>query len=480
MTTPGCRYHRLVGRQRITRGILGLLGIAGIMAACASPALRQLEDLARLSTPTSGASAISLTPLETRDGTLYAISLRKAEDEVRRTLENQQRPAAPLLFGGLTDIVGYRWDADKKDLLLIGKVGTGPKLMLDQFVTALRLGQQDFVGMSLVPADPTDLDSDHRVVVFPPEAEDTILLAPAIVLDHRLKGQAMSQVGDHYRRELRECSGSRPAALGTLAFLVLVPAKPELAYDKTPNGFTVWVRKADILLRPSRSLQADPAASQAEDSALDEFATDATRRLEMLKEGDPVVKQVHSLFVLVLLSQLLRAEQLPFDFGYWLSESGYPATPFPTPRMLPGFRAQRITATCWGRPYAETEYGGVTTERRVWGGVVLAYKQYLAEFRPDLAARLQVSGAQPLGEGGWSMSTVTSMTSNVFPPTTLPEIWLPPAAIQQLLSPATSAMWSPGMTSTGIPTLPGQPAIRSPVCTTTTGGPFGSLQTICY
>jgi hypothetical protein len=445
---------------RISRRRLLALGstlLPGVLAGCSATSVRELEHGTRLATPTAGDAAVPTAACGPPP--LRALSLREAEAAVRRTQASATPGVPPLLLGGFTDLHGYRWDAAKSDVLLIGSVGEGPRLLVDQFASALRVGHHDFVGMTLVPVRP-DPHSDHRVITFPREIEDTLFAAPLVAADHDAKRRAAVDVVDRYRRDPLRCGGSPSAGAGLPALVVFTPGPPALEFSRDSGGHTVWIRRVDIRLLPGLTIAGAAKAPLPEDSALAAFAADFTARFDQLRRGDPVLKQLHNMYVLFLLAQLLRAELRQaelrsYDPGFWLSE--YPVRRVALPRLLPGISPYTETRTCWGRPYAPTEYSAMTVRRIVWGGVLIAYRQYL----------VGTDGVQPaaplrgdLAPVGASVTTEIWRATVSMPSPSLPEIRLPEAARQALMAPfrADYPILSPGIPGPNLPTIPQTPA----------------------
>jgi hypothetical protein len=85
------------------------------------------------------------------------------------------------------------------------------------------------------------------------------------------------------------------------------------------------------------------------------------------------------IYKLFLLAKLLiaekDAEQITYDFSFWLTE--YPLKPYPTPRELPGLKNRAIEPMCWVPPH---KYDGVKLTWKFSGGILLAYAPYLLDF----------------------------------------------------------------------------------------------------
>lgn len=365
---------------------------------------------------------------------LHIVSLRQLERELKSAHAGRKLSGEPVTLGRLTDILGVQWDSVHKDIKLIGEVGQGPPILVDQFVPALRTGHHAAVLMTLRSKNPTQPDSVQRVHVSPPELEGTLFLDSLSKADYDAKRRAQEYLATHYREEIKRCSASTTGSEELPhTRIVLLPAKPKLKVEKNGETFTVWIHKLDIILLPAQDL----VASSGKDPnplppghPLRDFAVDFTKRFGELERQYPIYKQLHNMYKLFLIAQLLRGLQLPYDFSFWLSE--YPLKPYPTDREFPGLKPKTVKHTCWGWPYAETEYSGVTRVRQIWGGVIIAYYQYFPDLFPDHELVLP----EDIGASITQLSSISRTTA--LPPIislSLPEIRLslPASAVQAIL-----------------------------------------------
>ncbi len=352
--------------------------LLGALVACTAVHIAAPDQpLGRLLQPPAPVSGvIPAVPMPTGDASAsfpyYMVSLREVERSVKSVLARGGLVDEPLALGRLTDIWGYRMD--DKGVHLIGAIGEGTPILIEQVAAAFRISHHEAIGMSLVPENPAQPASPQKVVVFPPELEDTRLIAPLIVRDYQVKNEIFQVLNARYQNEIKRCSESRAASREvTLARVVFLPDEPVLELERDDKGLTVWIRKADVVLTPEHDLLAASgqlAGSLPPDPALSGFTKDFNRRFP----ASPLDYEVQNIFKLFLVAQLLHAEQLPDDLRFWLAE--YPLPRYPTPRELPGFAPKTFARTCYGRPYAPTEYQGVRRERQLWGGVIIAYRQY--------------------------------------------------------------------------------------------------------
>jgi len=420
-------------RSSLSLLVINLLLVGMALVACTATHVRaqkphQLERVVQRPSPTTALRIISAVRLDTVGPSgcpLYMVSLQQAEREVKKALAHGRVTGEPLPLGGLTKLVGYRWDPVRNDLQLIGEIcANSPVLILaDQFVEALQRGHYEAVGMTLIPKDPTRSDSVHLVHAFPADLADTHFLASLIPGDYKAKELALGvkpsvkDVATRYHDEIKRCQVSTASSRGiTPARIFFLPVEPVLEVERTGEGFTRWIRKADIILQPERDVIAASgqvtSSSLPPDPALSDFAEEFTRRFTELEREFPAFQQLHTMYEVFLVAQLLHAEQLaeqlPYDLSFWLSE--YPLKRYPTPRELPGFKPKRIKHTCWGRPYTNTEYSGLRVERQVWGGVIIGYQHFPAFWHGR--------GLQPPANIGASVSVTGNSTT--LPAPTLP------------------------------------------------------------
>lgn len=397
---------------------------------------------------TVGAQPIRPSP------TLVTISLRALEAEVRTALArgNLNVDAMPIR---LSEVVGYRWDAVRKDIQVIGPAGDdATSIRVGQLVEALRTGHYDAIGMTLIPADFTRPDSRQRVVVFPKELRDTRLVEPLIAADYEAKRMATDALVTHHRVAFESCLGSPRSSKEVMtARIMFLPADPVLELeDEGAAGFTTRFQ-ADVILRPARDLVlADDVVNVQlpPDAPLAEFATQFTSDFAQLESRYPDFRRLHATYEMVLLANLLRAERVPWASDFWLSE--FPLKAHLTPRELPSLQPTRLQHTCWGQPY---EYGGARTERQIWGGVIVSYGDWLSRVahtraalhRSDLGASVGLSSTTqttPLSSRRGDLqsfeisrapelSLVVSISPGV--PSSFADLHfsLPPSAVQVLL-----------------------------------------------
>jgi hypothetical protein len=101
------------------------------------------------------------------------------------------------------------------------------------------------------------------------------------------------------------------------------------------------------------------------------FDSSFNQNISSVRRHYPIFMEMANMFKLFLLSQLLRAEKIPYDFDFWLHE--YPLKPHPTPRELPGFEPVVLQWVCWTPPY---NYEGIIMRRELKGGMLLDYQRY--------------------------------------------------------------------------------------------------------
>lgn len=335
--------------QRATWHLASLLILStllgGLLAACT--AARRYAADAGLE------QAVSAPPAPVRTlGVVHAVSLPQLERQVRQALPWPHPAVAPLTVGGLTDLWGYRWNRERQELELLGEVGEGPPLLVDEFVMALRMGHYPAIGMNLIPQDPLDPASPQLVHVFPPELGETRLVVPLIQAEYTVKTHALQAVAARYRDQGEQCAGRTTTAMAR-ARLFFVPAMPELAFEETPQGFTIQIRQARLMLRAERDVvvaSGTEARPLPPGHPLADFAADFSRRLADLERQEPVYQQLQRTYRLFLIAQLLRKEfqanEIVYDVGFWLHD--YPVAPYPPPRALPPFPSHTIQRICGG------------------------------------------------------------------------------------------------------------------------------------
>lgn len=354
---------------------IGTALLGGALGGCVTSRTTAKPDLSNLPT-----RPISVPP-PTRP-VARRISLRQLEGQVKLASSS---PPLPL---GITEVRGFEWDSQKKELWIVGDFDpSAPSILVDHFVGALRATQtQQDPGMTLLPRNLTDPESPHKVVVFPENLgiEDSRYIAALIDADYLIKAMAVSAVDtafnfddvvSRYHRAIKRCSSPGVSSNGVIhARVWFVPAKPVLRAEHSNDVHRIWIDKADVILE-SEDVFLHPDGSTVNRSAYSpvrEFAREFTARFEEVKRLR-VFWELQNMFKLGLLAELLHRLGLPPNRNFWLSE--YLLKPYPTPRELSGFKPKTIRHNCWGGTY---EYSATKTVIQIWGGVLIAYKQYLS------------------------------------------------------------------------------------------------------
>jgi hypothetical protein len=348
-------------------------------------------------------------------GGVRAVSLRGLEHRVKaaRVRNNRNADADSI---GLSEILGYRWDAATGDMFVLGLPDTpSTAIRIGQLVESFRHAAQLSIGMSLVPQDVGRPNSLHAVRAFPPEIRDTWTLEVMTLADYEIKKWAKDALAAHYRNAMKECTDSATSeGQVSTARVFFVPTLPRLERQMGDAGFTVWFRQVEVVLRPEQDLGVFDVAALPEDDPLVLFASDVTARFAEIKEVHPVFRRLHAVYQLFLLAKRLRSETVSWDSNFWLSE--HQATPHPTPTVLPGYSPSKVARSCWGGKY---EYSGRRVERHVWGGVLISYGQgssALAEEPSALSSEFAASIGRSSTAGspsGWSGGQVASITDSV-------------------------------------------------------------------
>ena len=313
---------------------------------------------------------------------VVVVSLNDLERDTRAAVARGDRQVDAAALASLTDILGYRWIAARRDIELLGvSESSAPAIRRGVFGSAMRFADFPAIGMTLVPHDFSRGDSPHMVKVFPTDLMDSWLVEPLVAADYQVKKLAVAALADYHRAAIRTCAGvtdsSKEIATGRVIFL---PAPPVLDLERGADGdVTVWIRRAGVVLTPERDLAlADGSvrSALAPDPGLTAFVSQFNERFATYETKYPVFRQLEVAYKLVLLTKLLRVEEerLGWDASYWLSE--YPLSKRPTPRELAGVGRQTVQHTCWGTPY---EYSAARVERQIWGGVIIAYNPRLTD-----------------------------------------------------------------------------------------------------
>jgi hypothetical protein len=357
--------------------------LAGCTVKLPSAEIEKLHHLAGIGDPRSYSTVIqpALTPYEGRfDGPIYAVSLRTAERELRRAFASQPAGQRLLSFGGLTEILGYDWDG--YDLRILGRIGTGPVLLLDQFAAALRIAHDDVFWLTLLPDGESRRERVQKVRISHPEIKDVLFVAPLTLGDYRAKHEAYSYVARRYEIEVTDCpAATAMPAQSVDARIFFIPAVPEIHFSDRGEGFVGWIEKSDVRVMAARDVEVlggkKAAVPLPAEHPLAQFSSALDKRFVAL-EIDGLYKQVHNMFRMFLLAQLLRRETIPYDFSFWLSE--YRLERYALPEELPSFQPKVFSRNCWGRPYAATEYSGTRVIREIAGGIIMGYKHYFPEW----------------------------------------------------------------------------------------------------
>jgi hypothetical protein len=407
------------------RSFLTALGLGGILAGCMAKTTLPEHLLHTLAAPAGHPAA-------------RRVSLQHLEHTVTAAAVPEPVPL------GLTDIHGFEWDEQQTDVWLMGTLdAAAPPILVDHFVGALRATQTaQAPGMTLLPVDRTNPRSMHQVLVFPEHLglADSRYMAALIQSDYLVKALAVAaatppfgldDVVTRYRRAITGCGASAASAPSIIRARVwFVPVRPVLRTERLDGRRRVWIDQAEVMLAAEEDLVSskDGTVHHATNSPLQAFAREFTARFQESKRLR-VFWELHTMYKLGLLAELLHQLELPPHRDFWLRT--YPLQPYATPRELPGFTPHTVKHTCWGQPY---EYSGTQTVVQIWGGVLVAYKGYLTGQQPDSpfdlpeALAASVAGlsssmhTMPLGSPTLSTPGLFSRPTPTPPPLRMPEL----------------------------------------------------------
>lgn len=307
------------------------------------------------------------------------ISLDELEQRVREAVTQRTTPSEPIPLGGFTNILGYRWNDERREVELIGETG-GPaafRLYAEQLAVALRLAVEPFIVVTIVPSG-LDPWGRQRVVAYPETVLDTHFLEPLIQADYYMKAIVMNHVSspvptplDGLETVILDCRvpPNIDELLGASSNIFFQPVDPRPVTHRTKGGFQRSIRDVGLRLRPGRHVS---------DPYVIEFARRVSSDLDRLVESHPrALRPLVNLHRLYMVAQLLMVEEeAEIDLSYWLSE--FPLTPHPTPRELPSVRSKPVGRFCEG---PAVDYEKSLRSWQLWGGVILGFGHELE--KPD-------------------------------------------------------------------------------------------------
>ncbi len=301
---------------------------------------------------------------------LKTLSLEELEQQTREAVRRRKSTEQPIPLGGLTDILGYHWDAQRQRIELIGASDETPvsPIYAEQFVVALRLAHYPMIIQSLNPAG-TELGSPQLVLAYPKEVEDTLFLEPLIQADYFLKAISMNHARPLVRtpktameEAVLRCKHlpQREDLKGPPDNIFFRPGHPVIEQERTADGgFNLWIRDIDLKLH---------AGKQVKNPDVLTFVDQMNQRLgELIAAYPRVFRPLVNIYKIHIVAQLLMTEQeAKTDLSYWLSE--FPVAPHPTPRELPVVKSEMVGRFCEG---PAGQYDEHVSSGQLWGGILL-------------------------------------------------------------------------------------------------------------
>ncbi len=252
-----------------------------------------------------------------------AFSLRAAE----RILTASESPSADVsTLAGITRPLGLVYDPDAQDVIIIGQVGDGDPILLDDLVVMMRsvLESDTWPLCSIDRTSETPLTGMQRVRFE--GIANTSLGADCFVADTTLKALALGQLTaesinipsyfDMLLDDIQE-NGQRASVSSRLWGY---PMQPSLI--RRENTFAIRDLKAGV----QAETVTDPA-NQTEplrDEVAEEFAQQLTQSYDQLSIEYPELGKMVAMFRLAALAYGMRSLHDSPDLRYWLDEYDVP------------------------------------------------------------------------------------------------------------------------------------------------------------
>ncbi|HWM91274.1 MAG TPA: DUF1598 domain-containing protein [Thermoanaerobaculia bacterium] len=321
---------------------------------------------------------------------LRAVSLRALQQTLAACAPRGDCPEETLLFGKLTQVLGYTLDPENRDVLVYGLADPGlPQIHVEDFVVALRsswLKYAEMKGDTLVYTHPgCDIRPEPALVLklhdvsrqfhgssSPGETEaaiknwqqtcgqpqevsvlgipfDTRFAHVMVIADYDMKRLAdgsdsldLPGLESMMDMELRSVEDAlrqqRPVGLkaGMNRFW-LTPG--DQLYEEA-DGIT-WLSSGPVHIR-THAIGADASGELGDTAGSDPTAEDFAHRFSVLydkvAEQRPIYRELRTLFQIYALTQVLRFRGAPdevgLDLAYFLES--HPLAPTPVKRQVPG------------------------------------------------------------------------------------------------------------------------------------------------
>lgn len=273
-----------------------------------------------------------------------------------------------LLFGGLTNITGYRWT--ETDLEIFGEIGgdTSP-YPLDMIVESLRLARYR---MMLASLEPLDKGRQHAILAIPAELYDTWMLDRMIAHDYATKAHVLARglsplpgiesVIERVRKEIMSCS--KRSHLGSSANMYFISdGLPSFSEENLEGQFKVEMGELRIKLVTGKDV---------EDQHMINFSKEYTEKIDDLYRRFISLRDLVNVYRLFWIAQSIRKDERSDETGgraeileYWLKK--YTKKPHDVKKVLPGVGHINFGRFCFVN-HKEEVYS-----IEVNGGVIVGY-----------------------------------------------------------------------------------------------------------
>jgi hypothetical protein len=351
-----------------------------------------------------------------------AYSFREAERRLR-TPAGASAEVGEL--GGITHLVGILYDAETRDLILVGQVNPGePPITLDDFVVALRaLFIHKAWPLVSIDKTPETVRTGLQHVRFEGGIANSAFGKAVLDADVILKLLALHRL---------------PEIAGLQSYLALsVEAAKSHAGDQErvstrfwfhPLGASFVTREGVFVVNEfavgvhAQVVNANGAAVGTPAGVRDEpgerFAQALTTRFAAFSDARPEVRRLKPLFDLVALAKGVQALPSRPDLGYWLREYPVPRVETPSEYAL---LTRQETITRPDDAHVLTIDGGIALNplvMRLEDGDVTALRDAVLRARPKAAAltwRLPLAGWQTPGTSQWDTDIASTAQERLMP-----------------------------------------------------------------
>jgi hypothetical protein len=346
--------------------------------------------------PTSDTGSADPASLRQPSGpTIVAFSLRAAE----RLLREPEPPGVDVAtLGGITRPLGLVYDPEARDLLIVGQVGDGDPVHLDDLVVMMRtVLERGTWPLCSIDRTPETASTGRQTVRFEGLA-NTSLGADCFLADTTLKSLALGQAlaedvhissyFDMLREGIQQVR-DRPSVSSRLWGY---PLQPSLI----SRGNTFAIRDLEVGVQAEAVPDSTGQMEPIRDEIAEAFAQQLTQNYDRLSRAYPALGKVATMFRLAALAYGMRSLPDAPDLGYWLDE--YLVPPVMTETEYPVLRRTEMVDV-EGETLTVDLEGGIKMEEgtlRLEDGDLSVLREAVLQSRPDPGAltwRVPLRGA---------------------------------------------------------------------------------------